>query len=187
MVQTEVRAGWSTGGRGCEEQILTTRLLIDISRKCKLALWVAFIDYKKAYDMVDRRTLLQLLDEKGCGTTFLKAVGASLVHSMGMVGGETFSTFTGVRQGASSSCPLFTFFIDSTIEAIASFGPDGWLGNLHTLLFMDDSHFRHIQRKSSQEAVLTEGMHRQAWNGNPPIQISIYDSQRYRHATVRTR
>ena len=103
MVQTEVRAGWSTGGRGCEEQILTTRLLIDISRKCKLALWVAFIDYKKAYDMVDRRTLLQLLDEKGCGTTFLKAVGASLVHSMGMVGGETFSTFTGVRQGASSS------------------------------------------------------------------------------------
>ena len=89
--------------------------------------------------MVDRRPLLQLLDEKGCGTTFLKAVGASLVHSMGMVGGETFSTFTGVRQGASSSCPLFTFFIDSTIEAIASFGPDRWLGNLHTLLFMDDT------------------------------------------------
>ena len=61
------------------------------------------------------------------------------MHSMRMVGRETFSTFTGVRQGASSSCPLFTFFIDSTIEAIESFGPDGWLGNLHTLLFMDDT------------------------------------------------
>ena len=66
-------------GRGCEEQILTTRLLIDIARKRKLALWVAFVDYKKAYDMVDRRTLLQLLDEKECGTTFLKAVRASLI------------------------------------------------------------------------------------------------------------
>ena len=61
------------------------------------------------------------------------------MHSMGMVGGETFSTFTGMRQGASSSCPLSTFFIDSTIEAMASFSPDGWLGNLHTLLFMDDT------------------------------------------------
>jgi hypothetical protein len=34
---------------------------------------------------------------------------------------------------------LFTCFIDPTIDAINSEGPDGWLENLHTLLLMDDT------------------------------------------------
>ncbi len=106
------QAGAQTG-RGCEEQILTVRLLMDIARKCKPTLYVTFIDYQKAYDKVDRYKLMSLLDSKGCGTRFLKALGASMTNSAGVIGNETFSTSAGVRQGASTSCPLFTFFIES--------------------------------------------------------------------------
>ena len=41
--------------RGCIEQILTLRLLIDIARKKARTLYILFIDYQKAYDKVDRR------------------------------------------------------------------------------------------------------------------------------------
>ncbi len=34
-------------GRGCEEQILTRRMLIDVARKCKYPLYITFIDYQK--------------------------------------------------------------------------------------------------------------------------------------------
>ena len=44
-----------------------------------------------------------------------------------------------MKQGGCTSCPLFTCFIDTTIEAIACTGPDGWLGSLHCLLLMDDT------------------------------------------------
>ena len=47
--------------RGCEEQILTIRLLMDIARKTKKVLYLAFIDYRQAYDRVNRHKLLQYL------------------------------------------------------------------------------------------------------------------------------
>ncbi len=48
-------------GRGCAEQLLTLRLLIDIARKTKQTLYIAFIDCLKAYDRVDQNVLLQHL------------------------------------------------------------------------------------------------------------------------------
>ena len=129
----------SQKGRGCEEQILTVRLLIDIARKTKQPLYIAFVDYKKAYDNVNRYKLLKLLDKHGCGSKFLRAIGDSLWNSSGKIGSELFKTSAGVRQGGCTSCPLFTFFIEPTISAVKSLGPDGWLRDIHVLLLMDDT------------------------------------------------
>ena len=126
-------------GRGCEEQIFVIRLLIDIARKCKFPLYIGYVDYMKAYDKVRRNVLLDMLYRAGCGTIFLMAIAASLVNCSGLIGGKIFETSAGVRQGASTSCPLFTFFIDATITAVCALGPDGWLENLHILLLMDDT------------------------------------------------
>ena len=112
-------------GRGCEEQILTLRLLIDIARKSNRTLYVTFIDYVKAYDKVNRYKLLEILDSRGCGTKFLNALSNSMCNSYGVIGGETFRATAGVRQGASLSCPLFTLYIEATISAISSGGTDG--------------------------------------------------------------
>ena len=125
--------------RGCQEQILTLRLLIDVAIKKKRTLYVAFVDYAKAYDRVDRQKLFGYLDARGCGTRFLRALQASYVMSKGQIGSETFPTCAGVRQGATSSCPLFTMFIEPTIEKVNEFGTDGWLGETHILLLMDDT------------------------------------------------
>ena len=43
-------------GRGCEEQLL---VLIDIVRKTRKVLYIAFIDYQKAYNKVNRLKLIQ--------------------------------------------------------------------------------------------------------------------------------
>ena len=82
--------------RGCEEQILILRLLIDIARKCKRTLYITFIDYVKAYDKVNRYKLLQILDSKGCGSKFLTAISNSLHNSSGEVGAESFQATAGV-------------------------------------------------------------------------------------------
>ncbi len=60
--------------RGCEEQILMLRLLIDIARTMKKTLYITFIDYQKAYDRVNRYKLLQYLESLGCGSKFLVAL-----------------------------------------------------------------------------------------------------------------
>ena len=137
-------------GRGCEEQILIVRLLIDIARKTKRCLYIAFIDYQKAYDKLNRRKLLEMLDKKGCGSRFLQAIQQSMQRSTGVIGSETFEATSGVKQGASSSCPLFTFYIDYTVEAVCQEGEDDWLQNLHMVLFMDDTVIFATSRKKMQ-------------------------------------
>ena len=59
--------------------------------------------------------------------------------TIGLIGNETFSTSSGVKQGGSTSCMSFTSYIDPTIHAVKSLGPDGWLGECQILLFMDDT------------------------------------------------
>ena len=124
-------------GRGCLEQILTIRLLIDTARKQRYTLYVAFIDYQKAYDKVNRSLLLNYLADKGCGNRFLRALGQTLQRSLNALGCESFVSTMGVRQGGPTSCRLFMLLIDYTIDKLRTLGPDGWLQDLHTLLLMD--------------------------------------------------
>ena len=126
-------------GRGCQEQILTLRLLIDFTRHKKRQLYILFVDYCKAYDKVDRMKLLRYLDRRGCGSKFLAALKSSYEKTSAQIGSSSFTATAGVRQGASTSCPLFIFFLEPTIDAVCQLGPDDWLGNLHTLLLMDDT------------------------------------------------
>ena len=125
--------------RGCEEQILVVCLLIDIARKTKRPLFLAFIDYRKAYDKLNRSIFLCMLVAKGCGAKFVKAVSKSVSKTTGVIGNEQFSATEGVKQGSCTSCPMFCFYVDATIEAVKACGEDGWLGNLNLLLFMDDT------------------------------------------------
>ena len=117
-------------GRSCEEQILCLKLLIDIAQKTGNTLYIVFIDYRKAYDRVNRAKLVEYLDSKGCGNTFLKALQQAMISS-GTIGDQVFQTGVGVKQGGSTSCNSFTGYIDPTIDAVNSSEPDGWLGDVH--------------------------------------------------------
>ena len=141
-------------GRGCAEQILTIRLLIDIARKRGLTLYVAFIDYVKAYDKVNRNLLLDMLAAKGCGDRFLSAIGQSLKRSVNVIGSASFFSSSGVRQGGSTSCSLFTLVIDYTIEKMREIADDGWLLALHMLLLMDDTVVLATSRQRMREKLL---------------------------------
>ena len=126
-------------GRGCAEQLLTLRLYIDIARKQKRTLYILFIDYKKAYDMLDRSKLLLMLCTQGCGNVFLNALGRSMMETQNVIGDQSFKSTTGIKQGSSISCSLFTFYLDHTVREVRKYGPDGFLRESHILLLMDDT------------------------------------------------
>ena len=127
----QVEQAGAQSGRGCVEQILTIRLLIDTGRKKGYTLYIAFIDYLKAYDKANRSLLLNHLLSKGCGNRLLEALGQSLQSSISIIGDESIESTMGVRQGGSTSCSLFTLLMDYTIDKLREVDNDGWLGDLH--------------------------------------------------------
>ena len=126
-------------GRGCEEQILTLRLLIDIARKQKYPLYILFVDFEKAYDRVDRKKLIKLLRNMGCGASMTSAIKNTIDITTSFIGNLQIEAEAGVRQGSPSSCFLFTTYVNPMIRMIKEYGQDGWLESLHLLLLMDDT------------------------------------------------
>ena len=126
-------------GRGCAEHLFTLRLFIDYVQKTKQTLYIAYIDYIKAYDKLNRGILLQKLADQGCGRKYLTAVANSLSLTKNVLGNSIFASSIGVKQGAANSCSLFTFYVNSTVKAIKMYGNDGFLKGIHSLLFMDDT------------------------------------------------
>jgi hypothetical protein len=82
--------------------------------------------------------LLRMLCEQGCSRKFILAIAQSLYNTRNLLGSETFRSQQGVRQGGTTSASLFNFYIDKTASDLDTYGPDGFLQNLHCLLYMDD-------------------------------------------------
>ena len=53
-------------GRSCTEQLFILRLLIDYAQKTRKTLYIAYIDYVKAYDKLDRNIVLRKLAKIFC-------------------------------------------------------------------------------------------------------------------------
>nr|XP_014271146.1 uncharacterized protein LOC106677627 [Halyomorpha halys] len=57
--------GGFRNGRSCQEQVLSLKLLIKYYTTRRKNFYISFVDFKKAYDSVDRETLLEILKEYG--------------------------------------------------------------------------------------------------------------------------
>ncbi len=83
-------------GRGCIEQIMSLRLLIDLAKFKKRKLYILFIDFSKAYDKVPRNKLIAYLKSIGCGKVMLYAIKNMYKSTYNILNSITISTSSGV-------------------------------------------------------------------------------------------
>ena len=131
------------------DQIYTLYAIVQKSLSYKgRKLYVAFVDFKKAFDSVQHNKLLTVLKEegvKGKYFCFLKAMYESLVSCVRCNGAysEYFDCPVGVRQGCGLSPTLFSLFINQLASHVNSTGVHGvqllpTYIEIFILLFADD-------------------------------------------------
>ena len=125
--------------RGCPEHFVTLRMIIDLFMKTKTPLYIAFIDFSKAYDRVPRSYMIRLLKKLGCGKVMLAALTSMYTVTQFILGTTLITAVLGVKQGSPSSCFLFILFVDELVRFMKLCPPDGLLGWLHLLVLMDDT------------------------------------------------
>lgn len=139
--------------RGCLEHIVSLRLLTDMARRKKRKLFVTFVDFSKAYDMVPRNKLFCILKRLGCGMLMLAILTAMYSVTESVIGGAVVTATLGVRQGSPTSCFLFVVFMNELIRMLRDrCVPDGFLGWLHTLVLMDDT----VLLSTSREGMISK-------------------------------
>ena len=68
-------------GQGCLLQIFTLYLLMELAKSLKKELFVAFLDYEKAFDFLNRAKLVEKTIEKGVGNTYIHALYDRYSHT----------------------------------------------------------------------------------------------------------
>ena len=126
--------------RGCIEHIVSLRILIDTFMRKKRKLFIVFVDFSKAYDLVPRHTLFNVLKKLGCGMIMLAALVAMYKTTNSILGSTIITSTIGVRQGSPTSCFLFVIFVDVLVRMLKlKCTPEDILGWLHSLMLMDDT------------------------------------------------
>ena len=126
--------------RGCTEHIVTLRLLTDSARRRRKKLFVAFIDFSKAYDILVRDKLFRVLKRLGCGIFMLGAICAMYQVTESVLGCAVITSTVGVWQGLSTSCLLFILYVDDLIKMMKErCTAETFIEWLHIMMFMDDT------------------------------------------------
>ena len=108
-------------GRGTISQILTIRRLIEGIKSKNLEAVLIFIDFKKAFDSIDRCKLMEILKAYGIPEKLVKAISIMYEDTIGKVispDGETefFRIMAGVLQGDTLAPFLFVIAIDYVLR-----------------------------------------------------------------------
>ena len=136
-------------GRGCIDQLFTLRRVLEHRYKYQQPTVTCFIDFKAAFDSVDRESLWSIMLEDGVPTkivNLIRAYYASTKSRIRVYGEESaeFTVTSGVRQGCPLSPSLFNFAIDWIMKQAVTESPGVQMG----------SHFRIADLEYADDVVL---------------------------------
>ena len=127
-------------GHGCTEHLVTLRLIMNYCFRKRVTLYIAYIDFSKAYDRVPRNKLLDILKRLGCGLVMLTAIATMYKVTKSILGMAVITAIVGVRQGSPTSCFLFIVYVNVLIRMVKErCASDSFLQWLHVLMLMDDT------------------------------------------------
>ena len=103
LIYAQSQSGYRSG-RSTIDGIFTFRQLMEKSREQRRNMYIAFVDFTKAFDTVNRELLYGILGRLGCPAKFVRIIKKlyTNIHARLVVDGELTSPFeynSGVKQG----------------------------------------------------------------------------------------
>ena len=160
----ESQCGFRTG-RSTIDMIFSVRQLQEKCREQRRPLFIAFIDLTKAFDLVSRRGLFNLLEKIGCPPKLLSVISSFHNNMKGTVNydGATsvpFDIHSGVKQGCVLAPTLFSIFFSMMLSYAFNTSTEGVFLPVSILgfencqsFFLTTAHVRTVCRNARRTAM----------------------------------
>ena len=108
-------------GRSTTDQIFTVRQILQKCREYQIPTHHLFIDFKAAYDSVDREELWKIMDENGFPGKLIRLIkmtmdGARCCVKISGAESDSFDSRQGLRQGDGISCLCFNIALEGVVR-----------------------------------------------------------------------
>ena len=121
--QCRDQAGFKKG-YGCEDHLFTVTMLYETCAEWNMPLWIAAIDFKKAFDTVEQGDIWTALEEQGIPPQYVNVFKRLYADQTGTViakrTSRTFSITRGTKQGDPVSLALFNAVLEKAITKVKS-------------------------------------------------------------------
>jgi len=114
------QAGFRTR-RSCTDQIACLRMIVEQSIEWQSTAYINFIDFRKAFDMIERSTLWKIMKHYGIPDMFVNITHSfyedmtcQVVHNSDL--STPFAVTTGVRQGCLLSPMIYFLVVDCIMK-----------------------------------------------------------------------
>lgn len=133
-------------GRSCNDNVFTIKQIIEKRREFNQETHLAFVDFEKAFDRVNRNKLWEIMTRKGYPLHLIESIKCLYKNSRVMIKeqivSEPFQTNQGLKQGCSLSPTLFNIYIDDITKEWKKVVKPGLKiskkTHINALLFADD-------------------------------------------------
>jgi sorting nexin-29 len=109
-------------GRSCTDSVFTLKMLIDKRHEYNFETLIAFVDYEKAFDRVNRQKLWEILPRNRTPMHIVQVINSLYKETLicvdigNKVGNKRMTTNQGVRQGCSLSTALFNIYLNEMLD-----------------------------------------------------------------------
>ena len=147
--QSRDQAGFRRN-RSTVEHLFTTTIIQETAEEWKYPLWMAAVDFKKAFDSVTHYALWQALSDQGVPRGYINLLDKLYDKQVGMVKTEKLSKQFSIQKGVKQGDPLSSLLFNSVSEHIMRPLKERWetkkyginmgetKGTLTNLRFADD-------------------------------------------------
>ena len=109
-------------GFSCDDHLFTITMLAEKSNEFRMPLWVAAIDFSKAFDSISHRSIFKALQEQGVPMAYLDVLTRLYEEQQAHVQGEgksrDFSISKGTKQGDPISPLIFNAVLEDVMQEV---------------------------------------------------------------------
>jgi hypothetical protein len=132
--------------------IFSASQLIEKHREFNIPLYVAFIDFKKAFDSVDRDKLWNIMASKGIPTHLITIIQRIYMENTKRInkGKRTCEDFRVINPGVRQGCPLSPVLFNLYLDEVVSI----WLKELKTSKYFKELIFSTLLLADDQFVII---------------------------------